>query len=160
MKCPFCGCEEDRVLDSRPVQEGSAIRRRRECVSCEKRWTTYEYVERTPLMVIKRDGRREPYERQKVVQGILLACRKRPVGRDEIERLVDRVEREIEATGKEEISSVEVGEMVLKRLIDLDPVAYVRFASVYRQFKSPDEFMEELRKLIKGGNGGEGCGRE
>ncbi len=106
-------------------------------------------------MVIKRDGRREPYDRQKVVQGVMLACRKRPVGRDEVERLVDRVEGEIEATGKAEISSAELGEMVLKQLINLDPVAYVRFASVYRQFKSPEEFMDELGRLAKGGNSGE-----
>ncbi|MGB9741846.1 MAG: transcriptional regulator NrdR [candidate division WOR-3 bacterium] len=147
MRCPYCSSEEDKVLDSRPAQDGNAIRRRRECLNCGQRFTTYEYVERMPLMVIKRDGRREPYERQKVVQGIVLACRKRPVGRGEIERLVETVEARLEEEGRVEVSSAKIGELVLEQLIKVDPVAYVRFASVYRQFNSPEQFVEELKKL-------------
>lgn len=154
MKCPYCLNEEDKVLDSRPAQEGNAIRRRRECLKCGKRFTTYEYIERTPLMVVKRDGRHEPYDRQKVVNGILLACRKRPVGRAEIEKLVDAVENKLSEDGRIEVSSAELGEMVLEQLINIDPVAYVRFASVYRQFNSPEQFVEELKNLKKGGIGG------
>ncbi|MEO0008996.1 MAG: transcriptional regulator NrdR [candidate division WOR-3 bacterium] len=153
MKCPYCSGEEDKVLDSRPVQEGNAIRRRRECLKCGKRFTTYEYVERMPLMVIKRDGRHEPYDRQKVVNGIVLACRKRPVGRNEIERIVDALERRLEEEGRVEVTSAEIGELVLEQLIEIDPVAYVRFASVYRQFTSPEQFVEELKKIKKEARG-------
>jgi transcriptional repressor NrdR len=142
------------VLDSRPAQDGNAIRRRRECLKCGRRFTTYEYVERMPLMVIKRDGRHEPYDRQKVVNGIVLACRKRPVGRQEIERVVEAVEARLEEQGKLEVSSTEIGEMVLEQLIKIDPVAYVRFASVYRQFNSPEQFVEELKKLEREEQGG------
>jgi transcriptional repressor NrdR len=154
MKCPYCSSEEDKVLDSRPAQYGNAIRRRRECLKCGRRFTTYEYVERMPLMVIKRDGRHEPYDRQKVVNGIVLACRKRPVGRQEIERVVEAVEARLEEQGKLEVSSTEIGEMVLEQLIKIDPVAYVRFASVYRQFNSPEQFVEELKKLEREEQGG------
>uniref|UniRef100_A0A7V3PT88 Transcriptional repressor NrdR n=1 Tax=candidate division WOR-3 bacterium TaxID=2052148 RepID=A0A7V3PT88_UNCW3 len=154
MKCPYCSSEEDKVLDSRPAQDGNAIRRRRECLKCGRRFTTYEYVERMPLMVIKRDGRHEPYDRQKVVNGIVLACRKRPVGRQEIERVVEAVEARLEEQGKLEVSSTEIGEMVLEQLIKIDPVAYVRFASVYRQFNSPEQFVEELKKLEREEQGG------
>lgn len=142
------------MLDSRPAQDGNAIRRRRECLKCGRRFTTYEYVERMPLMVIKRDGRHEPYDRQKVVNGIVLACRKRPVGRQEIERVVEAVEARLEEQGKLEVSSTEIGEMVLEQLIKIDPVAYVRFASVYRQFNSPEQFVEELKKLEREEQGG------
>jgi len=155
MKCPYCSCDEDKVLDSRPAQEGNAVRRRRECLRCGKRFTTYEYIERVPLMVVKRDGRREPYDRQKLINGVVLACRKRPVGRAEIEKLVDAVELKLSEDSRVEVSSAELGGMVLEQLINLDPVAYVRFASVYRQFNSPEQFVEELKNLKKGGGSGE-----
>jgi transcriptional repressor NrdR len=150
MKCPFCDSVEDRVLDSRPSQDGTAIRRRRECTNCGKRFTTYEYVEQMPLMVVKRDGRREPYNRQKLLNGILLACRKRPISRAEIEKLIDFVETRLNEDCRVEVSSSELGELVLKQLLSIDPVAYVRFASVYRQFNSPEQFVEELENLKKG----------
>ncbi|MCR4423008.1 MAG: transcriptional regulator NrdR [candidate division WOR-3 bacterium] len=150
MKCPFCDSVEDRVLDSRPSQDGTAIRRRRECTNCGKRFTTYEYVEQMPLMVVKRDGRREPYNRQKLLNGILLACRKRPISRAEIEKLIDFVETRLNEDCRVEVSSSELGELVLKQLLLIDPVAYVRFASVYRQFNSPEQFVEELENLKKG----------
>jgi len=153
MKCPHCGFDNDRVLDSRPAQEGEAVRRRRECSECGRRFTTYEYVERTPLMVVKRDGRREPYSRQKLLNGIQLALRKRPVGRERIEQLIDSVEAGLAEANRLEAPSQELGEMVLTRLVKLDPVGYVRFASVYRQFESTEQFMEELKNLRKGGNG-------
>lgn len=150
MKCPYCSNEEDRVLDSRPSQDGTAIRRRRECTVCGKRFTTYEYIEQMPLMVIKRDRRREPYDRQKLLNGILLACRKRPVSRTEIEKLIDAVEAKVTEDSRVEVSSTELGELVLEKLLAIDPVAYVRFASVYRQFNSPEQFVEELKNLKKG----------
>ncbi|MBM3314350.1 transcriptional repressor NrdR [candidate division WOR-3 bacterium] len=153
MKCPFCGQDEDRVLDSRPSAEGTAVRRRRECTSCSQRFTTYEYVERTPLMVVKRDGGREPYDRNKVLTGVLLACRKRPVSRDDIDKLVNAVELGLAEESRQEVTSVELGERVLARLGGLDPVACVRFASVYRQFDTPEKFVEELRNLRDGGSG-------
>lgn len=124
-------------------------------MKCGRRFTTYEYVERMPLMVIKRDGRREPYDRQKVVNGIVLACRKRPVGRQEIEQVVEAVETRLEEQGRVEVSSAEIGELVLEQLIKIDPVAYVRFASVYRQFTSPEQFVEELKKFKKEARGGQ-----
>lgn len=134
-------------MESRPAQDGTSIRRRRECSKCGRRFTTYEYIERTPLMVIKRDGGREPYERQKLVNGVLLACRKRPVSRDRIEKLVNEVEARLSEDERLEVSSAELGEMVLEQLINIDPVAYVRFASVYRQFNTPEQFVEELNNL-------------
>jgi len=140
-------------LDSRPAQDGAAIRRRRECSNCGKRFTTYEYVERTPLLVVKRDGRREPFERAKLVNGILLACRKRPVNRAAIDKLVDRVEARLSEESPTEVPSTRVGELVLEQLSLLDPVAYVRFASVYRQFNSVEQFAEELKNLKKGERG-------
>lgn len=155
MKCPYCSGEEDKVLDSRPAQDGNAIRRRRECLGCGRRFTTYEYIERIPLMVIKRDGRREPYDRQKLINGVVLACRKRPVGREKIEKMVDSVELKLSEDSRIEVSSTELGELVLEQLINLDPVAYVRFASVYRQFNSPEQFVEELNNLKKGGGSGQ-----
>lgn len=152
MKCPYCGFDDDRVLDSRPAQDGAAVRRRRECVKCSNRFTTYEYIERTPLMVAKRDNRREPYDRQKLLSGILLALRKRPVGAARADEIVTEVEAELARTDRLEVSSAELGDMVLERLARLDPVAYVRFASVYRQFENPQQFIQELERLSKGGN--------
>ncbi len=149
MKCPYCGIEEDKVIDSRPVEEGKAIRRRRECSKCERRFTTYEYVERAAISVVKRDGRREPYDRDKLLGGIALACRKRPVSREVIETIVTSIETALADEYKTEISSTELGERVLEKLADLDQVSYVRFASVYRQFNDVEQFSKELRRLRK-----------
>jgi transcriptional repressor NrdR len=153
MKCPFCGNEDDRVLDSRPAREGSAVRRRRECSKCGNRYTTYESVERASLMVVKRDSSREPYDRDKLLRGVMLACRKRPVSREAMERLVDAVETKLGEEYRTEIAASELGEMVLAQLRALDPVAYVRFASVYRKFETAEQFVEELKNLSKGGFG-------
>lgn len=146
MKCPYCGQEEDRVLDSRPLEGASIIRRRRECQSCHKRFTTYERLEDVPLMVIKSDERREPFSREKLREGIARACEKRPIGADAIERLISEIEYELQDYVMQVPSRV-IGEKVLKKLKDLDPVAYVRFASVYRQFQDIDAFHCELQKL-------------
>lgn len=151
MKCPFCGNDDDRVLDSRPARDGSAVRRRRECSKCSKRFTTYEYVERTPLMVLKRDGSSQPYDRGKLLAGVMLACRKRPISREQMEKLVDDVEARLGEEYRMDVKSQELGDMVLERLAALDTVAYVRFASVYRQFDSPEHFLEELKNLKRGG---------
>jgi len=148
MKCPFCGHQEDKVVDSRASSDGAAIRRRRECLKCGKRFTTYEHVEEQPLMIIKKDGRREPFDRHKLVAGLVKACEKRPVGMDELERLVDELERELSQQFEREAPSREIGERVMKRLHALDPVAYVRFASVYREFKDVEQFMRELKELL------------
>ncbi|MBI3021921.1 MAG: transcriptional repressor NrdR [Candidatus Omnitrophica bacterium] len=148
MKCPFCGHHEDKVVDSRASSDGAAIRRRRECLKCGKRFTTYEHVEEQPLMIIKKDGRREPFDRHKLVAGLVKACEKRPVGMDELERLVDELERELSQQFEREAPSREIGERVMKRLHALDPVAYVRFASVYREFKDVEQFMRELKELL------------
>ncbi|RKZ21714.1 transcriptional regulator NrdR [bacterium] len=149
MKCPYCGYDEDRVVDTRVIKDGTAIRRRRECLRCKRRFTTYEYIEKTPLIVIKRDGRREPFEREKLLQGIRIACRKRPVSEDKIEEMVDEIEQALWELGKTEVSSREIGKEVMKRLRKLDEVAYVRFASVYREFKDVEEFVKEIKKLKK-----------
>lgn len=149
MKCPFCGFEEDKVIDSRPTDEGSSIRRRRECSKCQKRYTTYEKVENIPLMVIKKDKTRQPYDRQKLLDGLLRACVKRPVSINILENLVDQIESQIHNSLRREITSGEIGEMVMDRLRKIDEVAYVRFASVYREFKDVDTFMMELRNLLK-----------
>jgi transcriptional repressor NrdR len=148
MKCPFCGQEKDRVVDSRPSQDGRSVRRRRECESCGKRFTTYEYIEDVPLTVIKNDGRREPFDRQKLQRGIELACKKRPISAKKIASIVEEIEEELQTLSKTEITSKEVGETVMKRLKDLDEVAYVRFASVYHKFKDINEFMNELKNLL------------
>ncbi len=148
MKCPYCGSDENKVIDSRIVKEGKAIRRRRECLKCGKRFTTYEYIEKSPVMVIKRDGRREPFDRAKLLNGIITACHKRPVPREKIEELVDEIESVISDLGKLEVPSREIGEEVIKRLKFIDEVSYVRFASVYRDFKDKNEFFEELKKLM------------
>lgn len=147
MKCPYCSHPEDKVIDSRPTDEGATIRRRRECLGCQKRYTTYEKVEYMPLIVIKKDKSRQPYNREKLLNGILRACEKRPVSIDEIDALIDRVEARIYNTLEREVTSTEIGECVMKELRKLDEVAYVRFASVYRQFKDIDTFMEELQKI-------------
>jgi len=149
MRCPYCSYSESKVIDSRPAEEGTTIRRRRECLSCGKRFTTYEIMERLPLLVIKRDGSRQSFDRMKVIGGMVKACEKRPVRADEIERIADEVEQELQSSLEREVSSVQIGEMIMDRLKDLDQVAYVRFASVYRQFKDINTFLEELNKMLK-----------
>lgn len=149
MKCPYCSCQEDKVIDSRPTDEGATIRRRRECLNCHKRFTTYEKVENLPIMVIKKDGSREPYDRDKVRKGILRATEKRSVSADEIERTLDSIESQISNSLEREVTSEFIGELVMEKLRELDEVAYVRFASVYRQFKDINTFMNELNKLLK-----------
>lgn len=149
MKCPYCSFIEDKVIDSRPTDEGSAIRRRRECSNCLKRFTTYEKVESLPLMVIKKDKTRQSFDRDKLLNGILRACEKRPVSIEDLEKLVNEVESQIYNSLQREITSQAVGEMVMQRLKDMDEVAYVRFASVYRQFRDLNTFMDELHKLLK-----------
>ena len=148
MKCPFCGHQEDKVMDSRPSKGGSAIRRRRECLKCEKRFTTYEQIEEILPMVVKRDGRREPFDRLKIVAGVRKAVEKRPVSAEKIEALVDDIENVLIERSAKEINSTEIGEMLMNRLKELDDVAYVRFASVYRQFKDINAFMDEVKKLL------------
>jgi len=148
MKCPFCSYQEDKVIDSRPTDEGATIRRRRECLSCHKRYTTYEKVESLPVMVVKKDGSRQPYEREKVRKGILRACEKRSVSVDQIESIVDDIESHISNSLEREVTSEFIGELVMERLRGLDEVAYVPFASVYRQFKDINTFMAELNKLL------------
>ncbi len=149
MKCPFCAHPDDKVVDSRTIRDGELIRRRRECLACTKRFTTYERIEEIPLMVAKKDGRREPFDRSKIVIGILKACEKRPVGVEQIEDLVDRIEKSINSSMEKEVSSETVGAMVMEELRNLDEVAYVRFASVYRRFKDIDEFMDVLKTLYR-----------
>lgn len=154
MRCPFCHGPESKVLDSRPTEEGTVIRRRRECVVCGRRFTTYEKVEETPFMVVKRDGRRESFDRNKILTGLLKACEKRPVSMNTLEAAVDDIERELRSNYDREVSSLQIGEMVMERLRAIDEVAYVRFASVYRQFKDLNRFLEELEKLLGSkGNG-------
>lgn len=148
MKCPYCGFRESKVIDSRPTEEGSSIRRRRECLSCGKRFTTYETVESLPLVVIKRDGSRQTFDRRKVLDGMLRACEKRPVPLAELERLAAEIEQSLQNALEREIRTETVGEQVMEKLKGLDEVAYVRFASVYRQFKDVNSFMEELSKLL------------
>lgn len=152
MKCPFCSHMESKVVDSRPTEDGNVIRRRRECFACHKRFTTYEKVEDIPLMVIKKEGHREPFDRNKIMNGILRACEKRPVSMTQIESIVNDIETEVYQAAEREVSSNEIGEKIMMHLKDLDEVAYVRFASVYRQFKDLNTFMEELNKLMKENN--------
>ena len=147
MRCPRCGCEESKVVDSRPSENNDAIRRRRECASCGFRFTTYERCEEMPIVVIKRDGHKEPFDRQKLLRGLLTATVKRDIPISSLSALIDDVEASLRDSGTLEVSSVDLGSMVLKRLIGIDKVAYVRFASVYRDFKDVDEFSEELRSL-------------
>ena len=148
MRCPYCGYAESKVIDSRPAEEGSTIRRRRECLACRKRFTTYEIMERLPLVVVKRDGSRQSFDRVKVINGLVRACEKRPVALGQLEAIADDIENELQGALEREISTTEIGEMVMDRLKALDEVAYVRFASVYRQFKDINTFMEELTKLL------------
>ena len=148
MKCPFCGDDNTRVIDSRPADDNEAIRRRRQCDECGKRFTTYEKVETIPLIVIKRDKNRETYDRSKIESGVVRSCHKRPVSVDQIEACVDEIENKIFNLGVREIASEKIGEIVMDQIRDLDQVAYVRFASVYRQFKDADTFMSELKKLL------------
>jgi transcriptional repressor NrdR len=148
MRCPHCGYKEDKVVDSRATQEESAIRRRRECLKCGKRFTTYEYIEEVSLMVIKKDGRREPFDRKKVISGIMKACEKRPISMEKMEEIATSVERAIQKKSDREVSSPRIGELVMEKLKVLDDVAYVRFASVYRQFKDVGQFMEELKGIL------------
>lgn len=147
MHCPTCGCDESKVVDSRPSESNEAIRRRRECVRCGTRFTTYERREELPLVVVKRDGRREPFDRQKVMRGLVAATVKRDLDVAQLDALIDGVENSLRDRGVSEVASGDLGEMVLVRLRDIDRVAYVRFASVYRDFKDIDEFSEELRRL-------------
>ena len=148
MKCPFCGDDNTRVIDSRPADDNEAIRRRRQCDECGKRFTTYEKVETIPLIVIKKDKNRETYARSKIESGVVRSCHKRPVSVDQIEECVDEIENKIFNLGVREIESEKIGEIVMDQIRDLDQVAYVRFASVYRQFKDADTFMSELKKLL------------
>lgn len=148
MKCPFCGHPESKVIDSRPADENASIRRRRECLACGKRFTTYETVECLPIVVIKKDGSRQSFDRQKVLRGMIRACEKRPVSLAELERIADEIEQELQNSMEREIRTEDVGEKVMDRLRKVDQVAYVRFASVYRQFKDLDTFMAELNKLL------------
>ena len=148
MKCPYCGYKESKVVDSRPAEEGSSIRRRRECLSCEKRFTTYETVESLPMVVIKKDGSRQSFARSKVLRGMIRACEKRPVSFDELERISEEIEQNLQNSLEREVSTEAIGEQVMDKLRSVDEVAYVRFASVYRQFKDIDTFMHELNKLL------------
>lgn len=148
MKCPFCGHLEDRVIDSRESKEGEAIRRRRQCLECERRFTTYERIDEVPYMVIKKDGRREKFDRQKVLAGLLKACEKRPVSMGRLSELVDEVEAMVTESPDREVSTTEIGELLMERLRDLDKIAYVRFASVYRDFQDEQAFLNELKKLV------------
>ena len=153
MKCPYCGYAESKVIDSRPAEEGNTIRRRRECLACAKRFTTYEIIERMPLVVVKRDGSRQSFDKVKVINGMVRACEKRPVPLGRLEAVAEEIEGELQSSLERERSTAEVGEMVMARLKDIDEVAYVRFASVYRQFKDINTFMNELTKLLGDRNG-------
>jgi transcriptional repressor NrdR len=149
MKCPFCNHLEDKVVDSRESREGDAIRRRRQCLGCERRFTTYERIDEVPYMVIKKDGRREKFDRQKVLSGLLKACEKRPISMGRLAELVDRVEAKVIDSADREISTIEIGEMLMEALRDLDKIAYVRFASVYRDFQDEEAFFNELKNLMR-----------
>lgn len=148
MKCPYCGYAESKVIDSRPAEEGSTIRRRRECLACNKRFTTYEIIERLPLVVVKRDGSRQSFDKVKIINGLVRACEKRLVALEQLESIAMEIENELQSALEREISTAEIGEMVMTRLKGIDEVAYVRFASVYRQFKDINTFMNELTKLL------------
>ena len=149
MKCPFCGYDDSKVLDTRPTDEGYTIRRRRECLKCQKRFTTYEKIEKSPVMVIKKDGNRQAFDRDKIVRGMIKSCEKRPVSADEIEEAVNNIEKKIDNSMRREITSLEIGDMVMEELKDLDEVSYVRFASVYREFKDLQSFVDELENFVK-----------
>lgn len=148
MKCPFCGYEESKVIDSRPADEGERIRRRRECMKCSKRFTTYEIIESVPIVVVKKDKSREVFDRQKLFNGMLRACEKRQVTAEDIEKAVDSIELTIQNSLDREVTSIQIGELAMEKLKEIDDVAYVRFASVYRQFRDINTFMDELSKLL------------
>ncbi|MDO4266005.1 MAG: transcriptional regulator NrdR [Eubacteriales bacterium] len=152
MKCPYCNADDTKVIDSRPADDNASIRRRRQCESCGKRFTTYEKLETMPLMVIKKDNSREAYERSKIEAGIIHSCHKRPVSTQQISRMIDEIENEVFNMEEKEIPTTVIGEKVMKHLKDLDEVAYVRFASVYREFKDVNTFVEEIGKLLKSSN--------
>lgn len=149
MHCIKCGCEESKVVDSRSIEEGNSIRRRRECLNCKNRFTTYEKIEYTPISVIKKTGERQTFNREKVTKGIMRACEKRPVSAEQIENIVDEIEMELNNSMAKEVEASKIGEMVISKLKEIDEIAYVRFASVYRQFKDINEFKKELNKLLK-----------
>lgn len=149
MRCPFCGHLEDKVVDSRESKEGDSIRRRRECLSCARRFTSYERIDEIPYMVVKKDGRRETFERNKIMAGLLRACEKRPISAAQLESIVDEVEKAVQDTPDRELSTNDIGKMIMKRLKTLDKVAYVRFASVYLEFEDVSEFMTELKYLVR-----------
>ena len=151
MKCPYCLYYESKVVDSRPTEEGQAIRRRRECIKCSKRFTTYEKIEEIPLIVVKKDGNRQSYDRNKLLNGIIKSCEKRPVSISVIEKMVDEIEKKLYNSLEREVTSVEIGEMIMNKLKDIDEVSYVRFASVYRQFKDLNSFMDELKRILDEG---------
>jgi len=148
MRCPFCGHNEDKVVDSRESNEFDTIRRRRECLKCGKRFTTYERTEEIPLMVVKKDGRREPFDRKKILAGLMKACEKRPVALEQVESLVDEIERELLRQDQKEINSRKIGEIIMAKLPAIDEVAYVRFASVYREFRDINQFMQTLKQML------------
>ncbi len=149
MTCPFCGFKEDKVIDSRESKEGELIRRRRECLQCSRRFTTYERIDEIPYMVVKKDGRREKFDRQKVMNGLLRACEKRPIGMSKLADTIDEVESKLAESADKEISTTEIGELVMERLKSLDKVAYVRFASVYRDFQDAEAFLKELKEMVR-----------
>ncbi len=148
MKCPACSYNETKVIDSRLNTDGTSVRRRRECLKCQKRFTTYEYVEQVPLMIVKRDGRRQPFDRKKIISGLIKACEKRPVSIDKMEEVTSEVERNIQKKFDREVESKDVGELIMEKLAGIDEVAYVRFASVYRQFRDVNQFMSELKGML------------
>jgi len=149
VKCPYCGSARDKVVDSRSSKGARSIRRRRQCLRCGRRFTTYEYIEETPLMVIKKDGRREPFDRNKILSGLVKACEKRAIGMHKLEHIVDSIERQIQKNFDREVKAPIIGELAMNSLRGLDRIAYVRFASVYRQFKDINQFMKELKQLLK-----------
>ena len=149
MRCPYCGDTESKVIDSRPADDGERIRRRRECLACQKRFTTYEVVESVPLMVIKKDASREPFHREKLLNGMMRACEKRPVAMDTLEKAVDEIEATLQNSLDREVTSMRIGELAMDKLKDIDEVAYVRFASVYRHFRDINAFMDELSALLQ-----------
>lgn len=149
VKCPSCGYKETKVIDSRMSSDGNSIRRRRECLKCERRFTTYEYIEQVPLMIVKKDGRRQPFDRTKIIAGLVKACEKRPVSIDKIEEITSEIERGLQRKYDREVNSGAIGELIMEKLAGLDEVAYVRFASVYRQFRDVNQFMGELQLMLE-----------
>jgi transcriptional repressor NrdR len=147
MRCPFCEYDDSKVIDSRSSNEGRVVRRRRECLKCERRFTTKEYIEETPLMVVKNDGRREPFDREKILRGVQVACSKRPISMETINRFVEKIESDLRDKNRDEVRSQQIGQQIMANLREIDEVAYVRFASVYRKFQAKEEFLEELKGL-------------